>query len=128
MRDACRRKGVPYFVFVHGALDPWFKRRYPAKHLKKALYSASGRGTGPAEDARAVVYARDEEEEAAAGEAVVHTVPRHREAIAPLGIEEPPGAASPARGVFRRVSIPASDADPALPEQGAPPARRAVTF
>ncbi|GAA6142168.1 glycosyltransferase [Hydrogenophaga sp. 5NK40-0174] len=30
--------GVPYFVFVHGMLDPWFKRAYPRKHLKKWLY------------------------------------------------------------------------------------------
>ncbi len=29
---------VPYFVFVHGALDPWFKRQYPLKHAKKCLY------------------------------------------------------------------------------------------
>src|SRR5262245_29706315 len=29
---------TPYFVFTHGMLDPWFKRRYPLKHLKKSLY------------------------------------------------------------------------------------------
>jgi glycosyltransferase involved in cell wall biosynthesis len=29
---------TPYFVFVHGMLDPWFKRAYPLKHLKKWLY------------------------------------------------------------------------------------------
>jgi glycosyltransferase involved in cell wall biosynthesis len=28
----------PYFVFTHGALDPWFKISYPLKHLKKILY------------------------------------------------------------------------------------------
>ncbi len=28
----------PYFVFTHGMLDPWFKRTYPLKHLKKWLY------------------------------------------------------------------------------------------
>lgn len=28
----------PYFVFPHGMLDPWFKRHYPRKHLKKWLY------------------------------------------------------------------------------------------
>jgi glycosyltransferase involved in cell wall biosynthesis len=28
----------PYFVFPHGMLDPWFKRTYPLKHLKKWLY------------------------------------------------------------------------------------------
>jgi glycosyltransferase involved in cell wall biosynthesis len=29
---------TPYFVFPHGMLDPWFKRTYPLKHLKKWLY------------------------------------------------------------------------------------------
>lgn len=29
---------TPYFVFTHGMLDPWFKRTYPLKHLKKLLY------------------------------------------------------------------------------------------
>jgi Glycosyl transferase 4-like domain len=28
----------PYVVFTHGMLDPWFKRTYPLKHLKKWLY------------------------------------------------------------------------------------------
>ena len=29
---------VPYFVYTHGMLDPWFKHAYPLKHLKKWLY------------------------------------------------------------------------------------------
>jgi len=29
---------TPYVVFTHGMLDPWFKRRYPLKHVKKWLY------------------------------------------------------------------------------------------
>jgi glycosyltransferase involved in cell wall biosynthesis len=29
---------VPYVVFPHGMLDPYFKRRFPAKHAKKWLY------------------------------------------------------------------------------------------
>lgn len=29
---------VPYFVYTHGMLDPWFKKNYPIKHLKKCLY------------------------------------------------------------------------------------------
>ena len=33
-----RQSTVPYYVFTHGMLDPWFKRRYPLKHLKKLLY------------------------------------------------------------------------------------------
>lgn len=35
---ALRGTRVPYFVFTHGMLDPWFKRKYPLKHLKKWLY------------------------------------------------------------------------------------------
>jgi len=31
-------RAVPYFVFTHGMLDPWFKYRYPLKHAKKWLY------------------------------------------------------------------------------------------
>jgi glycosyltransferase involved in cell wall biosynthesis len=29
---------TPYVVFSHGMLDPWFKKTYPLKHLKKLLY------------------------------------------------------------------------------------------
>jgi len=35
---ALRGTSTPYFVFPHGMLDPWFKRTYPLKHLKKLLY------------------------------------------------------------------------------------------
>jgi glycosyltransferase involved in cell wall biosynthesis len=35
---ALRGTHTPYFVFAHGMLDPWFKRAYPLKHLKKMLY------------------------------------------------------------------------------------------
>ena len=35
---ALRKSGVPYLVFTHGMLDPWFKRTFPLKHLKKWLY------------------------------------------------------------------------------------------
>ena len=35
---ALRGSGVPYFVYTHGMLDPWFKRTYPLKHLKKWAY------------------------------------------------------------------------------------------
>ena len=35
---ALRGTTTPYFVYPHGMLDPWFKRTYPLKHLKKWLY------------------------------------------------------------------------------------------
>ncbi len=36
--QALRNSGTPYVVFPHGMLDPWFKRAYPLKHLKKWMY------------------------------------------------------------------------------------------
>jgi glycosyltransferase involved in cell wall biosynthesis len=35
---ALRSSAIPYFVYPHGMLDPWFKRAYPLKHLKKWAY------------------------------------------------------------------------------------------
>jgi len=37
-RRVLHKEGIPYFVFTHGMLDPWFKHQYPLKHLKKWLY------------------------------------------------------------------------------------------
>jgi glycosyltransferase involved in cell wall biosynthesis len=33
-----RRLGLPYHIFTHGMLDPWFRHTYPLKHAKKWLY------------------------------------------------------------------------------------------
>ena len=38
VRFAARRARKPYGVFVHGALDPWFRQKYPLKHFKKMAY------------------------------------------------------------------------------------------
>jgi glycosyltransferase involved in cell wall biosynthesis len=35
---ALRGSSTPYVLFTHGMLDPWFKKRYPLKHLKKWMY------------------------------------------------------------------------------------------
>lgn len=35
---AAVQQSVPYFIYPHGMLDPWFRRAYPQKHLKKWLY------------------------------------------------------------------------------------------
>lgn len=33
-----RHKALPYFVYTHGMLDPWSRKAYPGKYLKKLLY------------------------------------------------------------------------------------------
>jgi len=51
---------TPYFVFTHGMLDPWFKHRYPLKHLKKSLYWRWGEYR-VLRDAKAVLFTCEEE-------------------------------------------------------------------
>ena len=55
---------TPYFVFTHGMLDPWFKRAYPLKHLKKWLYWPWG-DYRVLRDAAAVLFTSQEEMRAA---------------------------------------------------------------
>lgn len=83
---ACRRAGVPYFLFVHGALDPWFEDRYPGKHVKKALYWRLFEHR-TFRDARAVLYTCEEEQRLAR---TSFTPYQAREAIVGIGIERPP--------------------------------------
>lgn len=56
---------VPYFVYPHGMLDPWFKQRYRLKHCKKLLYwwAAEYRVL---RDAAAVLFTAEEERRLAA--------------------------------------------------------------
>jgi glycosyltransferase involved in cell wall biosynthesis len=55
-----KKMGLPYFVFAHGMLDPWFKRTYPLKHLKKWLYWPWA-DYRVLRDARAVLFTSEEE-------------------------------------------------------------------
>jgi glycosyltransferase involved in cell wall biosynthesis len=38
VEQALRGTSTPYYVFSHGMLDPWFRRRYPLKHVKKQVF------------------------------------------------------------------------------------------
>ncbi len=55
-----RHGPVPYFVFTHGMLDPWFNKAYPLKMLKKYLFWFWG--MYPAlRDAKGVLFNSEEE-------------------------------------------------------------------
>jgi glycosyltransferase involved in cell wall biosynthesis len=79
---------APYFLFVHGALDPWFGRRYPLKHVKKTVYWRLIESR-VLRDARAVFYTSEEERRLAKASFRPY---RAREAIVPLGIPTPDGS------------------------------------
>ena len=84
---AWRKAPSPRFVFTHGMLDPWFKRTYPRKHLKKWLYWPWAE-YWLLRSARAVFFTCEEERRLARESFWLYRV---NEAVNPLGIEEPPG-------------------------------------
>lgn len=51
---------MPYFVYTHGMLDPWFKRTFKLKHLRKCLYWPWGEYR-VLRDAKAVLFTCEEE-------------------------------------------------------------------
>ena len=65
-RRALVGSGMPYVVFTHGMLDPWFRRTYPLKHLvKQALWWVS---EGPLlAHAGAVLFTSEDERRLAEG-------------------------------------------------------------
>ena len=75
---------VPYYVFSHRMLDPWFKRTFPLKHLKKWLYWPWAEYR-VLRDAAAVIFTSEEERLQARQSFWLY---RCREKVSPLGVED----------------------------------------
>jgi glycosyltransferase involved in cell wall biosynthesis len=93
---ALRQSGVPYYVYVHGMLDPWFKQAYPLKHLKKWLYWPWAEYR-VLRDARAVIFTTEEERTRARQSFWLY---RAHERIVPFGTTVPSLEAEPLREAF----------------------------
>lgn len=89
-------KRSPRFVFPHGMLDPWFKKTYPLKHLKKWLYWPWAE-YWILRSARAVFFTCEEERRLARKSFWLY---RCREAIGNLGVLDPPADAAAQRAEF----------------------------
>lgn len=57
---ALHSTNIPYLVYPHGMLDPWFKHTYPLKHLKKWAYWPWAEYR-VLRDARAVLFTTEQE-------------------------------------------------------------------
>lgn len=84
--QALRGLGVRYYVFPHGMLDPWFKRTYPLKHLKKWLYWPWAEYR-VLRDAQAVLFTTEEERVLARRSFWLY---RAREQVVSYGTGKPP--------------------------------------
>ena len=97
--SALRGSGTPYYVFTHGMLDPWFKRAYPLKHVKKWLYWPWAEYR-VLRDARAVFFTSEEERRLARQSFWLY---RCREVVVGYGTKPPPGDAAEQRARFLGV-------------------------
>ena len=88
-----KKTGVPYVVFPHGMLDPWFKKNYPLKHLKKQFYWWWRQGK-VLKDAHAVCFTTEEERLLAQKTFFPYQC---NEVVTGLGVATPPG--DPARQI-----------------------------
>lgn len=89
---------IPYFIFVHGALDPWFKNTYPLKHIKKWLYwpwieyNTLRQATG-------VLYTSEEERRSARNSFKLY---KAHELVFNYGIKDPAGSSLVQKDSFLR--------------------------
>ena len=86
----------PYVVFAHGMLDPYFKNRYPLKHLKKLVYwlMQEHRNLNSAE---AVCFTSEEEKRVAA---IGFPFRRFSGVVVPYGTMGPSGDPEVSKQVF----------------------------
>jgi glycosyltransferase involved in cell wall biosynthesis len=85
---ALRGTATPYYVFPHGMLDPWFKRSFPLKHVKKWLYWP-WTDYRVLRDARAVLFTCEEEKRLAPKSFALY---RAHPVVTGLGTASPPDA------------------------------------
>jgi glycosyltransferase involved in cell wall biosynthesis len=100
---------VPYFVFPHGALDPWFKREYPKKSLLKALLWPLSEGV-LLNNAAGVLFTTEEEQRLTEG---AYRPYRVRPAVVGFGSSDVGGDAAAQTAAFR-AAVPALGARPFL--------------
>lgn len=100
---------VPYFVFPHGMMDPWFRRRYPLKHIAKQLFWWIGEGRLLA-SANSVMFTCEEEKLKARGTYLGYN---YTEAVVGFGTAAPPPA-TPEDASLVMESIPGLEQAPFL--------------
>lgn len=89
---------IPYYVMPHGMLDPWFKKHYPLKHVKKWLYWPWAEFR-ILRDAKGVIFTAEEERQKAKRSFWLYRT--KQEIIAPLGIQKPIYDLAKGQALFR---------------------------
>jgi len=96
VRQAALRHGVPYVVYTHGMLDPYFKKTYPLKHAKKWLFWPWA-DYRVLRDAKAVLFTTEEERRLARQSFWLYSA---NEVVVNLGTARPAGNPAIQREAF----------------------------
>jgi len=91
---------VPYYVFTHGMMDPWFRRTYPLKHAAKQVFWTVGEGRLMAGATR-VLFTTEEERLLARGQFLDHP---YRETVVGYGTSSPPSRTPQQTEAFRAAA------------------------
>ena len=91
-----KRRKIPFLVFPHGMLDPWFKTTFPLKHFKKQLYWWWRQGR-ILSNAHAVCFTTEDEMQLAQNTFWPY---KCREIVTGLGVCDPPKNEEHQKSVF----------------------------
>ena len=91
-----KRRKIPFLVFPHGMLDPWFKTTFPLKHFKKQLYWWWRQGR-ILSNAHAVCFTTEDERQLAQNTFWPY---KCREIVTGLGVCDPPKNEEHQKSVF----------------------------
>lgn len=84
--QGCKKAGLPYVLFTHGMMDPWFRKAYPLKHwLKQLFWLIQGKVL---RDASEVLFTCEEEKRLAQG--VFRGYSYHPRVVAYAAADAPP--------------------------------------
>lgn len=96
VRHAALKHNVPYVVYTHGMLDPYFKRAYPLKHLRKWLFWPWA-DYRVLRDAHSVLFTTEEERVLARKSFWLYSA---KEVVVNLGTKRPSGNPDAQRTAF----------------------------
>lgn len=91
-----RKQPTPFFIFPHGMMDPWFRNKYPLKHVFKDAYwwMAEGRVL---RDAQQVLFTCEEEKMRARN---VFSLYHYKERVLLFGTADPDGDVEAEKAAF----------------------------
>ena len=94
-----RRANLPYVLYSHGMMDPWFRNAYPFKHWMKQVFWLAVQGR-VLRDANEVLFTCEEERQLARGGFFGYN---YRERVVSYGIAVPPPITPLQESWFRKT-------------------------